>query len=153
MRSTTGDNQHDKNTVVIVLLLNTHASMVVGHLDNQLKGRRPAELGYPGSIRGYSTSATQDFCIRTSENAVPANFGEFMRFLRFLRNDLSVKTSDGSRWLDQVKDAYAQSKSSSKLPSLCSTQPHIRGPPTNPSLLLWRGQPVCRGSCRSSPRV
>src|SRR5215211_6031664 len=77
----------------------------------------------------------------------------FLRFIRFLRNDLSVKTSDGSRWLDQVKDGHAQSKSSSKLPSLCSTQPHIRGPPTNPSLLLWRGQPVCRGSCKSSPEL
>ena len=40
-----------------------------------------------------------------------------LRFLRFLRNDLSVKTSDESRWLDQPKDAHAQSKSSSKLPS------------------------------------
>jgi hypothetical protein len=56
---------------------------------------------------------------------VPANFGEFMRFLRFLRNGLGVKTSDWwGRWLDQVKDAHAQSKSSSKLLSLCSTQPH-----------------------------
>ena len=135
-----------------MLLLSTHASIVVGHLDNQLKGRRPAKLGYPGSIRGYSTSATQDFCIRTSENAVPANFGVFMHFLRFLRNGLSVKTSDWwGRWLHQVNAAHAQSKSSSKLLSLCSTQPHIRGPPTNPSLLLWRGQPVCRGSCKSSP--
>ncbi len=50
-----------------------------------------------------------------------------MRFLRFLRNDLSVKTSDRGRWLDRVKDAHAQSKSSSKLPSLYSTQPHIKG--------------------------
>ena len=62
-----------------------------------------------------------------------------MRFLRFLRNDLSVKTSDGISWLDQAKGAPARSKSSSKLLSLCSTQPHIRGPLTNPSLLLWRG--------------
>ena len=70
----------------------------------------------------------------------------FLRFLRFLRNGISVKTSDWwGRWLDQVNAANAQSKSSSKLLSLCSTQPHIRGPPTNPSLLLWRGQPVCRG--------
>ena len=60
--------------MVIVLLLSTHASIVVGHLDNQLKGRRAAKLGYPGSIRGYSTSATQDFCFRTSENAVKAKF-------------------------------------------------------------------------------
>ena len=66
-----------KNTVVIVLLLSTHASLVVGHLDNQLKGRSLAKLGYPGSIRGYSTSATQDFCIRTSENSVNAKFVEF----------------------------------------------------------------------------
>jgi hypothetical protein len=74
-----------------------------------------------------------------------------MRFLRFLRNGLSVKTSGGISWLDQAKDAHAQSKSSSKLLSLCSTQPHIRGPPTNPSLLLWRGQPMCRGPGKSSP--
>src|SRR5919112_2735744 len=66
----------------------------------------------------------------------------FLRFLRFLRNGLGVKTSDWwGRWLDQVNAAHAQSKSSSKLLSLCSTQPHIRGPLTNPSLLLWRGQP------------
>jgi hypothetical protein len=51
-----------------------------------------------------------------------------MRFLRFLRNDLSVKTSDRGRWLHQVNAAHAQSKGSSKLPSLCSTQPHIKGP-------------------------
>jgi hypothetical protein len=49
----------------------------------------------------------------------------FLRFLRFLRN-LSVKTPDGISWLDQAKDAPARSKSSSKLPSLCSTQPRIR---------------------------
>jgi hypothetical protein len=48
----------------------------------------------------------------------------FLRFLRFLRNDLSVNTSDWGRWLDRVKDAHAQSKSSSRLPSLCSTQRH-----------------------------
>jgi hypothetical protein len=51
----------------------------------------------------------------------------FLRFLRFLRNDLSVNTSDWGRWLDQAKDAPAQSKSSNRLPSLCSTQPHING--------------------------
>jgi len=51
----------------------------------------------------------------------------FLRFLRFLRNDLSVKSSDWGRWLDQAKDAPAQSKSSNRLPSLCSTQPHIDG--------------------------
>jgi hypothetical protein len=50
-----------------------------------------------------------------------------MRFLRFLRNDLSVKTSDRGRWLHQVNAAHARSKSSSKLPSLCSTQPQING--------------------------
>src|SRR5215203_6600529 len=69
----------------------------------------------------------------------------FLRFSRFLRNGLGEKTSDRGRWLDRVKAAHAQSKSSSKLPSLCTTQPHKRGPPTNPSPLLWRGQPVCRG--------
>ncbi len=48
-----------------------------------------------------------------------------LRFLRFLRNDLGVKTSDWwGRWLDQVKDAPARSKSSNRLPSLCSTQRH-----------------------------
>jgi hypothetical protein len=41
----------------------------------------------------------------------------FLRFLRFLRNDLSVNTSDWGRWLDQVKDAPARSKSSSRLHS------------------------------------
>src|SRR5215213_8682414 len=51
----------------------------------------------------------------------------FMRFLRFLRNDLSEKTSDGSRWPEQAKDNHLQSKSSNKLPSLCSTQPPSNG--------------------------
>jgi len=52
----------------------------------------------------------------------------FLRLIRFLRNGLGVKTSDWwGRWLHQVKDAHGQSKSSSKLPSLCSTQPHING--------------------------
>src|SRR5215211_4053127 len=52
----------------------------------------------------------------------------FLRFLRFLRNGLGEKTSDWwGRWLDQVNAAHAQSKSSSRLPSLCSTQPHIGG--------------------------
>ena len=48
----------------------------------------------------------------------------FLRFLRFLRNDLSEKTLNGSRWLEQAKDAPAGSKSRSKLLSLCSTQRH-----------------------------
>ena len=34
----------------------------------------------------------------------------FLRFLRFLRNGLGVKTSDGSRWLDQVKDAMHKAR-------------------------------------------
>ena len=78
----------------------------------------------------------------------------FLRFLRFLRNDLGVKTSYWwSRWLDQAKDAHAQSKSSTKLLSLYSTQPHKRKLPTNSSLPPQRGQPVCRGSCKSSPQA
>jgi hypothetical protein len=72
---------------------------------------------------------------------VPANFGEFMRFLRFLRNGLSVKTSGGISWLDQAKDAHAQSKSSSKLLSLCSTQPHIKGLFTQ--VLTTMGRETC----------
>jgi hypothetical protein len=49
----------------------------------------------------------------------------FLRFLRFLRNGLGEKTLDWwGRWLHQVNAAHAQSKSSSKLPSLCSTQRH-----------------------------
>src|SRR5918993_2205703 len=82
----------------------------------------------------------------------------FLRFLRFLRNGLGAKTSDWwGRWLHQVNAAHAQSKSSSKLPSLCSTQPHIRGSSTNPSLLLRRGsmeRATCmpEGSCKSSPQ-
>jgi hypothetical protein len=52
----------------------------------------------------------------------------FLRILRLLRNGLGVKTSDWwGRWLHQVNDAHAQSKSSNRLPSLCSTQPH-KGP-------------------------
>jgi hypothetical protein len=78
----------------------------------------------------------------------------FLRLLRFLRNGLGINTSDWGRWLDQVKDAYAQSKSSSKLPSLCSTQPYTRALRLTPPYFygegLWRGQPVCRRSCKSS---
>jgi hypothetical protein len=71
----------------------------------------------------------------------------FLRFLCFLRNGLGVKTSDWwGRWLHQVNAAHAQSKSSTKLLSLCSTQPHIRGSPTNPSLLLGRGS-IERATC------
>ena len=74
-----------------------------------------------------------------------------MRFLRFLRNDFSVKTSDGNRWLHQVNDAHAQSKSS-KLLSLCSTQPHIKGFLDKPlPTSMGRETLVCRGSCNSSP--
>src|SRR5215204_5830944 len=51
-----------------------------------------------------------------------------LRLLRFLRRNLRAKPSDWrGRWLDQVKDAHSQSKSSSRLPSLCSTQPHMNG--------------------------
>ena len=86
------------------------------------------------------------YTIRDDRRGLFAALVYFLRFLRFLRSTLSLKTSDWwGRWLDQVKDAPAQSKSSNKFPSLCSTQPHIRGSSTNPSLLLWRGQPVCRG--------
>ena len=56
----------------------------------------------------------------------------FLRFLRFLRNDPSEKTLDGRRWLEQAKDNNPQSKSSNRLPSLCSTQPHIKGPSDKP---------------------
>jgi hypothetical protein len=85
--------------------------------------------------------------IRDSQRGPCDALIHFLRFLRFLRNDLSVKTSDWwGRWLDQVNAAPARSKSSSRLPSLCSTQPHIRGPPTNPSPLLWRGS-MERATC------
>jgi hypothetical protein len=93
----------------------------------------------------HTTGAT-----RTSENSVPANFGEFMRFLRFLRNDLSVKTSDWwGRWLDQVNAVHAQSKSSSKLLSLCSTQRNneaLRQTPT-----MGRETLMCRRSRKPPP--
>jgi hypothetical protein len=48
----------------------------------------------------------------------------FLRFIRFSRSNLRVKTSDWGRWLHQVNAAHAHSKSSTKLLSLCSTQPH-----------------------------
>jgi hypothetical protein len=47
-----------------------------------------------------------------------------LRFLRYLRGDLSEKTLHGISRLDQANAAFAQSKSSTKLPSLCSTQRH-----------------------------
>jgi hypothetical protein len=80
---------------------------------------------------------------------VPANFGEFIRLLRFLRNDLSVKVSDGISWLEQANEAPARSKSSNRLRSLCSTQPHIQGLFDKP-LLLW-GEPWCTGDPVSHP--
>jgi hypothetical protein len=76
----------------------------------------------------------------------------FLRFLRFLRNDLSVITSDWGRWLDRVKDAHAQSKSSSRLPSLCSTQPHIDGLFDKP-YYYGEGNLCAGGSCKSSPQA
>ena len=82
---------------------------------------------------------------------MPANFGEFMRFLRFLRNDLSVKTSDENSWLNQVNDAYAQCKSSNRPPSLCFTQPHLKGL-LRPGTYYDGESDLCaEGSCKSSP--
>jgi hypothetical protein len=40
----------------------------------------------------------------------------FLRFIRFLRGDLSEKTLHGISWLDQADAVFAQSKSSTKLP-------------------------------------
>jgi|SRR5215203_233420 len=69
----------------------------------------------------------------------------FLRLIRFLRNGLGVKTSDWwGRWLHQVKDAHGQSKSSSKLPSLCSTQPHINGLFAQVLTTMGRETLVCR---------
>jgi hypothetical protein len=73
----------------------------------------------------------------------------FLRFLGFLRNGLNVKTSDGISWLDQAKDAPAQSKSSNRLPSSAPIngitklfdKPYYYGEET-----LCAG-----GSCKSSP--
>ena len=50
----------------------------------------------------------------------------FLRFLRFLRI-LTWRLLDLGGWPEQAKENHLQSKSSSKLPSLCSTQPHING--------------------------
>jgi hypothetical protein len=68
----------------------------------------------------------------------------FLRLLRFLRNGLGVKTSDGISWLDQVNAAHAQSKSSTKLLSLYSTQRYngaLRQTPTTMGreTLVWLG--------------
>jgi|SRR3954462_10769482 len=50
---------------------------------------------------------------------------DFLRLLRFLRSTLSLKSSHRwGRWLDKANAAHAQSKSSSGLPSLCSTKRH-----------------------------
>ena len=68
----------------------------------------------------------------------------FLRFLRFLRNDLSVNTSVGSRWLHQVKDAPARSKSCSKLPSLCSTPRHNGALRPTPPYFYGEGN-LCAG--------
>ena len=50
-----------------------------------------------------------------------------LRFIRFLRN-LTWRLLDIGGWLEQAKDAHGQSKSSSKLPSLCSTQRYNGAP-------------------------
>ena len=65
------------------------------------------------------------YTIRDDRRGLFAALVYFLRFLRFLRSTLSLKTSDWwGRWLDQVKDAPAPSKSTNRLPSLCSTQRH-----------------------------
>jgi hypothetical protein len=71
----------------------------------------------------------------------------FLRFLRILRNGLGVKTSDWwGRWLHQAKDNHLQSKSSTKLLSLFSTQPHINGFWDKPlPTTMGRETLVCRG--------
>jgi len=65
-----------------------------------------------------------------------------MRFLRFLRNDLSAKTSNGSRWLDRVKDAMHKARVA------------VGSPPSAPlngitelfdKPLLWGEKPLCAG--------
>jgi hypothetical protein len=43
---TTTRNTATTITVLSVFLLTTHPSLVVGHLDNQPKGRSPAKLGH-----------------------------------------------------------------------------------------------------------
>jgi hypothetical protein len=58
-----------------------------------------------------------------------------MRFLRFLRSTLSLKTSDRGRWLHQVNATHAQSKSSSKL--LSAPLNGITELFDQPLLLLW----------------
>jgi hypothetical protein len=73
-----------------------------------------------------------------------------MRFLRFLRNDLSVKTSDGSRWPEQAKDAHGQSKSSNRLPSSAPLN-RITELFDKPFPTMGRTTLVCRGSCMPPP--
>jgi hypothetical protein len=79
----------------------------------------------------------------------------FLRFLRYLRSNLSVKTSHWwGRWLDRAKDAHAQCKSSSKLPSLYSTQRPYGALRRTPSLPSWGREPrVCRGILQVITRV
>src|SRR5215218_1688038 len=97
--------------------------------------------GHYRSVHRISSTLRQyAYTIRDGQRGPCDALIYLLRFLRFLRNDLSVKTSDWwGRWLHQAKVAPARSKSSSKLLSLCSTQQHIRGPSTNPSLFLCRG--------------
>src|SRR5918995_6217806 len=76
----------------------------------------------------------------------------FLRFLRFLRNDLSVKTSDWwGRWLNRPQTPMHKAREA------------VGSPPSAPlngitelfdkPLPLWGEKSVCRGSCKSSLRV
>src|SRR5215213_5071043 len=75
----------------------------------------------------------------------------FLRYLRFLRN-LSVEIVR-YRWVAGVGQGHPpQSIRSSRLPSLCSTQPHMKGLFDKPlPTPMGRETLVCRESCKSPP--
>ena len=73
----------------------------------------------------------------------------FLRFLRFLRNDQSLKTTDGGSW-SRPRTTTCKARVAIGFPPLLHSTAHTRA--SSPRyLLLWEERPVCRGSCNSSP--
>jgi hypothetical protein len=72
-------------------------------------------------------------------------------FLRFLRNDLSINTSDWGRWLDQAKDAHAQTREAISSPPSAPINHTLGALRLTPPYFYGEGNLYAGGSCKSSP--
>jgi hypothetical protein len=114
-----GPTEHGRDASALQLhLKDPESSLFRPHI--MPSGPLEHHLPIPSLLHRYIST------IRDDRRDLPDALIYFVRLLRFLRNGPGVKTSDWwGRWLHPVNAAHAQSKSSSKLHSHCSTQPHI----------------------------